>query len=176
MVTLEEAYEIIKKLSETPIGILTEKKDCYKGAEVSVNKESGEIRKIGSIIESIMEPGKEWILFYKKMFSDYMDYYRENKSERSLAGLYAYAWNELCYGKEREQTLYKSKEERRRILVAWSDIEENLYLDIRKIMDKDQSIVYPPCVLKKFDDPFYRIKPFMIRNGWSDCMSTKTWI
>ena len=53
-------------------------------------------------------------------------------------------------------------------------MENYLYSEIRSIID-NEDIDYPPCVLNKWDDPFYRIKPFMIRNGYTDCSRHKFW-
>lgn len=53
------------------------------------------------------------------------------------------------------------------VFSRWKQIEGILYRDIRRIID-NEDIDYPPCVLNHFDDPFFRIKPFMVRNGYTD--------
>ncbi len=185
MVDLTQAYHILKGLSTEPLEAIYESEKEYTaqtgidGRRFSVDKGSGEVKYepfdwIGFWIEKI-DKWKE--MYCPELFDDYMEYYKSNKSEQVLARLYKEAYNNSFYCDSNGQSIsyYNSSEDLCKIKENWKKIEQTLYKDIREILD-DEDIKYPQCVVDKWDDPFYRIKPFMVRNGYTDNGSNKTWV
>ena len=74
-----------------------------------------------------------------------------------------------------DEELYRSRGDYDQIKKRWDSIEQFLYAEIRRILDNEETD-YPPCVLNKWDDPFYRIKPFMVRNGYTDSSTRRAWV
>ena len=178
MITVEDAYREIKKHSELPITCLIESREYFCGIADNyycVRKDAGEVEVLYSFVDYIITIDYGKYVLLKEMFDDYIEYSRRNPSEQSLATVYALAWNRVFYQKESELDMYRNNKERQMIISKWNEIEQSLYADIRKIIDSED-IDYPPCVLNKYDDPFYRIKPFMLRNGWTDNGADKTWV
>ena len=179
MVTATEAYKIFKAHSETPIIFVMEGDEyfCTKTLEkyLFVRKDSGEVTVAADYVDFIFKMNNEKFIMVEELFDDFMEYYKENTSEQSLAQLYALVWNNPYYYMEEPLDMYRSENEKQLLKTRWTLIEQKLYSDIRNIIDNEE-INYPPCVLNKFDDPFYRIKPFMLRNGWTDNATDRTWV
>ena len=85
-------------------------------------------------------------------------------NEKTLAYLYASAWNILFHHNNGCPDYYRADGEKQEIIHRWNIIEQYLYADIRLIIDNEY-IDNSPTVLDKYDDPYFSIKPFMIRNG-----------
>ena len=182
MISTEEAYEKIKENSEELVISLIEYPDCYWGVSdryISVYKESGEVKIYWDYVEMLAqileeeEGQKEKAVFCERIFTDFLAEYDKDPSEANLVRLYACASYQLFRGQKADGEALE--EDERRILSSWTDIEKKLYADICDIIAQDKDIVYPPCVRNKGDDPFYRIKPFMIRNGWTDGSRERIW-
>ncbi len=191
MIDRSIAYRKLKELADTdlPITAMFDEPKCFSshvfrnGKMGQVDKESGEVL--------FVDPPKWnfWFddicfkyIYVPELYDDILQHYEKNKSEKLLAELYSKAYNNKYYYQEEKEEnnrileFYKSVEDYNLIMQRWSEIERVLYKEIREIMDNDKEIVYPPCVLNKWDDPFYRIKPFMVRNGFSDDRTRKTWV
>ncbi|SEM18371.1 hypothetical protein SAMN04487770_1286 [Butyrivibrio sp. ob235] len=185
MVSLFDAYEIIKHGSELwPLISIYEYPDSYMAFGVCDDDRVVVIgKKMGDMELISMPSSSEWVcgdqkeVYLKELFDELIGFYENNKDEKLLARLYQIAYNERFYSEStpRDLSMFRSKEDYDSIISRWREIEKLLYSEIREIMDNDKTIVYPPCVLDKWDDPFYRIKPFMLRNGYTDARSTKTW-
>ncbi len=102
-------------------------------------------------------------------------YKRRGTEKKQLAELYATAWHRLYFWRSEKNNAFRNENEHQKILSGWATIEEHLYKDIRNIMDSEE-FYYPPCVIVKINDPFYRIKPFMTQNGWTDSITRKIWV
>ena len=187
MVSLFDAYEIIKHGSELwPLISIYEYPDSYMAFGVSVDDHAVVVGKKAGDMELISMPSaSEWVcgdqkeVYLEELFDDLIGFYENNKDEKLLARLYQMAYNEcFTYSESTPSDLpmFRSKDDYDSIISRWGEIEKLLYSEIREIMGNDKTIVYPPCVLDKWDDPFYRIKPFMLRNGYTDARSTKTWV
>ena len=179
MITLPDAYKKVKKSTDRPICYISESDEYYWGScKMIINKKTGGFENISTwnLYDFLDLVHQSHDIFYMKMFTDYMVYYRKNRSEKILADMYAEAWYRL-YTYNKPITDATPPDDDTALLISeWSLIEAQLYKDIRLIMDNDNTIVYPPCVLNKFDDPFYRIKPFMLRNGWTDDKTSREWV
>ncbi len=178
MVSLIEAYKYIKDCSDFPITYILETEDSYWGAAddyVGVNKETGELTHIQRPSLFLFGLRDDVFVSIDDIYSDFMKYYQAHSDEQNLSMLYASAWNRLFYHKNGKPEDYKCEEDRQSMITKWSEIEQSLYKDIRRIID-NENIDYPPCVQEKFDDPFYRIKPFMLRNGFTDNDIDRTWV
>lgn len=178
MLTKYDGYLIIKERSKTPVTYLIEgENDFFSVADefLSVDKSSGEIKKIDRYIEYLHALDGGVYVFVEQMFDDFLDYYKNHNSEEYLAMIYAEASDRLYYHLHENAKEFINEEERQQLIDGWRNVEQVLYADIRMRMDKED-YYYPPCVLNKMDDPFYRIKPFMNKNGWTDAMSDKTWV
>ena len=180
MIELEDAYMVMKSLSEEPIIDILETQEYFVGISdryVTINKETGEANQHWGFVEiiSIFENVKE--IYLDAVFSDYMAAYMNDANEQKLSNLYAGAWNWLYHHRSEEPDGHRSESDTdiTKLLASWSDIEKKLYTKIENIINNDDTIVNPPCVIEKYDDPFYRIKPFMVRNGWTVSPNTKTW-
>ncbi len=190
MVSMLEAYEVFKQMHDKPPMLFMSeaphyyKSDIYvpnKGYAV-IRKNSGKIeyRKPVDFLEKFLWYDiyfEEKTVFLSQLYDDIIEYYLSHKSEKLLARLYVRASFEVsdnCYDDFAEK-FYKSKSDYDLIKSRWESIERFLYSEIRTLMDNDKEIVYPPCVLNKWDDPFYRIKPFMVRNGYTDSSKAKRW-
>jgi hypothetical protein len=187
LVSLFDAYEIIKHGSDLwPLISIYEYPDSYMAFGVCVDDHAVVVgKKMGDMELISMPSSSEWVcgdqkeVYLKELFDDLIGFYENNKDEKLLARLYQIAYNECFTYSEstpRDLSMFRSKEDYDSIISRWREIEKLLYSEIREIMDNDKTIVYPPCVLDKWDDPFYRIKPFMLRNGYTDARSTKTWV
>ncbi|WP_026522738.1 hypothetical protein [Butyrivibrio sp. VCB2001] len=190
MVSMLEAYEVFKQMhSEPPMLMFSEtphyyKSDIYvkdKGFTV-IRKDSGEIeyRAPLDLIDMLLREDinfEEKEVYLPQLYDDIIEYYLTHKSEKLLARLYLRASHEVSDNNfDAFATItYKSKSDYDKIKSRWESIERFLYSEIRTLMDNDKEIVYPPCVLNKWDDPFYRIKPFMVRNGYTDSSKAKRW-
>lgn len=173
MISLVEAYNKIKTQMDEPIIYLAEDNTYYIGSNtfyVLVNKESGEITKLYDVVSFIIETDIDSLrhIYLEDVFNDFMDYYLKNKDEKHLASLYASVWKQVYYY---SPEYYKSKRsytnDEMNISNKWNEIEHILYKQIISIIE-DEDIDYPPCVKKNFDDRFFRIKPFMLRYGYTD--------
>ncbi len=189
MIDANQAYEIFKQMhNEPPMMMMSEGPHYYKSdlyvqdkGYVIIRKDSGNIeyRKTWDSVEMFFWhsiPIPEKIIYFPKLYDDIVEYYEENKSERLLARIYERAFSEVSYNSfdDLDERTYSSKFDYDNIKNRWINIEKYLYSEIRNIIDNEQ-IEYPPCVLNKWDDPFYRIKPFMVRNGYTDSCNVKRW-
>lgn len=179
MLSLFEAYQIIKACSNYPITNILETDYEYLSTTdddyIGIDKVTGEVTHFYYITEFILRLKNEKYVDLDEMYTDFLEFYNRNNNESNLADLYARVWNTLFYHQKGELHDYKCKEDQQRMIKKWSDIEKLLYDNIRHIQDHEE-IDYPPCVKNKFDDPFYRIKPFMLKNGYSDSSAKKTWV
>ncbi|MBE5826653.1 MAG: hypothetical protein E7307_08455 [Butyrivibrio sp.] len=190
MISLLEAYEVFKQMHDKPPMLLMSeaphyyKSDLYvpnKGFAV-IRKDSGKIeyREPVNFIEKYLWYDiyfEEKLVYLSQVYDDIIQYYLSHKSEKLLARLYERASSEISINKydDLDEKLYKSKSDHDKIKSRWEGIERFLYSEIRSLMDNDKEIFYPQCVLNKWDDPFYRIKPFMVRNGYTDSCNEKRW-
>ena len=178
LVTIKEAYEIIRAYNEKPLTFLANADKSIYGPGndfVVVDKKTGTVKEVEFNANFLVELLGAKELFYKKLYVDYLDYYKMNGSECKLAELYATAWYRLNYTKNSDVKSYRHESDKEKILSEWVKIERVLYNDIRERMAKGNYYT-PPCVLNKGDDPFYQIKPFMLSNGWTDNDTNKTWV
>ena len=187
MVSVDEAYEVFKQMhNDPPLMNLSEgphyfKSDIYvpeKGVAV-IRKDTGKIeyREPPAPYEILLcDNFPEKIIYFPRMYDDLVEYYQVNKSERILARLYQRAFFEKSDDiyDDLDEKLYRSRDDYDQIKRRWDSIEQFLYAEIRRILDNEE-IDYPPCVLNKWDDPFYRIKPFMVRNGYTDSSTRRVW-
>ncbi len=178
MVTLLEAYRIIKEYTNVPIMSLLERDDSYWGVTegyIGVNKRTGNIKQLSAAWEYVISIKNDKYVATEELYEDFLEYYKHHSDERNLAMLYTRAWNQMFIHRDARKESYKCESDRNAMIDKWSEIEHILYHDIRNIIDNEE-IDYPPCVLEKFDDPFYRIKPFMQRNGFTDDNRYKIWV
>lgn len=92
MITVEEAYRIIKKYSKKPITYLIESEEYYlsTGDEyLRIRKDSGAVEITGSYVDFIIKIGYGKYVALEEMFEDYMKYYKKHNNEQTLAELYA---------------------------------------------------------------------------------------
>ncbi len=178
-ITIDEAYEIIKHIVRTPVLSLLDTPERFWGSAygelIAVDKMTGKSEAVGTLDWILNLSGEDKYVYYPKMFDDFYEYCDEHTTEKDIADLYASAWNALCDEKETDIG-YNNDADKENVLLRWSEIEGTLYSKIQIIMENDDSIVYPPCVLDKNDDPFYRIKPFMVINGWTDHTNARRWV
>ena len=179
MITAKEAYEIIKESSKMPITYLIETGESFLSSTkecLSVSKSTGEVDSFYGYAEFIIrvDDGCKHVML-DEMFEDFMTFYKKNMNEKTLAYLYASTWNILYHHNNGCPDYYRDDGEKQEIIHRWSIIEQNLYADIRLIIDNEY-IDYPPIVLNEFDDSFFSIKPFMIRNGWTTNNVCRTWV
>ncbi len=189
MINIDDAYEIFTKMHDKPPLLMISEGPHYFKSDIYIpNKGFAIIRKDSGMIEyreplNPIEvifcdniPVPEMITYYPRLYDGIVEYYSANKSEKLLARLYERAYfeksdksyDDLC------SKLYSSRDDYKKIKERWGTIEQFLYSEIRKILD-EEDIDYPPCVLNKWDDPFYRIKPFMVRNGYTDSATRRIW-
>ena len=179
MITAKEAYGIIKECAKMPITNLIETRESFLSiteAYLSVSKATGESEIFYNAADFIMRicNGYKYVLL-DEIFEDFITFYKKNTDEKSLAFLYASAWNTLFYHNDGCLNNYRDDSEKQKIILRWNKIEQTLYEDIRSIIDNEE-INYPPTVLDKFDDPYFRIKPVMLRNGWTTGSTSRTWM
>ena len=178
MITKEEAYVIIKKRSDQPVTYMLETDHFYAStadACLLIDKLSGAVE------DSLYYPhfldvingGKHVVL--GRLFEDFLNYYRDNPDDTSLAELYALAWNRLFYHQEEDPNMFKNVEEQKEILSRWSEIVQILYSDIRKRIEAE-NLFCPQCLQNNPGDPFYIAKPFMLKNGWTTNDARRTWV
>ncbi len=187
MITAKEAYQILKEKNDEPLIIeIYEAEDfymshvCDQEGFITVDKMTGDVGHVSNrtSLDCLKTTHGEYEIYLEDIFMDFLDYYEANKSESELANLYVeaqlYAHIKNTAYDEKHST-YKSKNDQEKIKAKWIEIEKYLYTEIRNIID-NEDIDYPPCVLENFDDPYYRIKPFMLRNGYTTAKSDKTWV
>ncbi len=177
--TLEQAYEMIHNQSEYPLGYLLETEDAFWGAAregyYSVNKTTGNMEVVQNYGEYLHRLKNEKYVYLKLMFNDIEQYLREHSENKEVADAYAVIWNRLFFQREEKIEKYRSDDERKKIISEWEKIEQELYASILERM-AEQDYDCPPCVANKLDDPFYRIKPYMMKHGYTDNNNDRTWI
>ncbi len=186
MISLHDAYRIIKDDGKIlPLLSLYEYSDSYMAFSITdenriavVDKNSGKLRYESMPGTSEWIFGKQKEVYLKELFDEMFICCSNHRNEALIARFYQIAYNECFYDENNKRSLsmYKSKDDYDMIISRWREIEAHLYTEIIAIMSDDKTIVYPPCVLAKWEDPFYRIKPFMLRNGYTDAGSSKTWV
>lgn len=187
MVSVDEAYEVfIQMNNDPPLMDLSEGPHYFKSEIYIPEKGVAVIRKDTGKIEYRKPPAScdillcdnfpEKIIYFPRMYDDLVEYYQENKSERILARLYQRAFFEKSEDTYDgfDEKMYRSRDDYDQIKRRWDSIEQFLYAEIRRILDNEE-IEYPQCVLNRWDDPFYRIKPFMVRNGYTDSSTRRAW-
>ncbi len=187
MITAKGAYQVFKERDDCPpIYRIAENEEFYisdvsdQDGYITIDRNSGEIGHVRNwyFTDRLKGIHGEREIYLENIFEDFLDYYENNKDESVLARLYAGAYNSSYYMKNsyaEGDTTYKNKMHYDQIKANWINIEQYLYEEIRNIIDKEE-IAYPPCVLENFSDPYYRIKPFMLRNGYTTAKSDKTWV
>ena len=174
--TLPMAYEIMKRNSRKPISLIYEFGCYYSGSwDGYINKITGDTEYIEPL-NMLSASDKGHHVYYKQMFDDYIKCYKDNNSNRNVADLYSTSVYMLDLYINSEQEYYVSPADYAKLVSSWMEIEQILYADILNRVASDKDLIYPPCVLNKLDDPFYRIKPFMMKNGWTDDCLKKRWV
>lgn len=124
MITLEEAYEIIKVRATKPITAMLETEDFFMGSAdecVLVNKATGEIGtvRVKNYWTDSIDIGKE--VYYPKMYDNLEAYSNiQCKEEHELADYYAQAYRSLQYAQEAALNEFKSAADRQGIIERWS--------------------------------------------------------
>ena len=178
MISDKEAYDIIRKHTETPITYMLEAKTCYLTTGdklLSVSKATGRIEEIPKYADFMLLAVDGKHLLPNEMFDDFLTFYRKNSSEASLAELYAMAWNRLCFHADKAPDIYKNKEEHDLLVHGWEETVRILHSDIIARTEL-YNLNHPPCVRENPEDPFYMAKPFMLKNGWTTNNTNRTWI
>ncbi len=179
MTTKEKAYKIIKERSDFPITYILET-DRYFASTADtyllINKSSGDIEDHLTAPDYLIIAVEGKYVLLNCMFEDFLAYCKEHSGDdKTLAKLFAAAWNQFFYHQEEGQEKFSSETEREQILAGWSEIEQLLYEEIRRRMDPE-SQEYPPCVQDHCGDPFYMAKPFMLKNGWTTNDVSRTYV
>ena len=179
MVTLEQAYEMIKEKTEYPMGYLLETEDAFWGATVegycSVNKVTGELELIQRYGDYLHRLEKEKYVYLEQLFTDNEMYFQNHPENKDVAFFYAFVWNRLFYQRKAKAEDYRNEGERQKLISRWNALEQELYaLILERMSDGDYD--RPPCVTNKADDPFYKIKPYMLKYGFTDNANDRTWV
>ena len=179
MITKEEAYEWIKLAAYYPITYMLETAGCYMSTTdryITINKVSGKAAECPSYADFVILASEGKHVLLDRMFDDYLMFYKTHFSGTDLATLYAEASNRLFYYSEKKDlAMYTAKDDQLTFCHSWGIIEQLLYTDILTRINIEK-IPCPPCVENSPDDPFYRVKPFMLKNGWTTNDINRTWV
>ena len=178
MITIEEAYRTIKKGLVFPITFMIETDDYFLTTTdryLAVNKTSGKQKEYTNYGDFMVLASEGKHVLPDNMLYDYLMFYQNHTEDRYLAELYARAANRLFYHSYENPAMYSTELNQRRFCDEWAKIEKLLFTDIIERI-KSEIISSPPCVHNNPDDPYYIVKPFMLRNGWTTNDVNRTWV
>ena len=179
MITAEEAYMSMRGKTEDPYIPIMECDEYYTlyrdgNGFITIDKESGVNGYLWmNEYFNLVETGGLSLVFLDRIFSDLLDLYKLDMSENNLAWIYAKSWNALqTYITPRERIIGAEAETFTSYLYKWIEMEAYFRAKIETILEQED-VDYAPGIDK--DDPFYRFKPFMVRNGYTVSMNSLTW-
>lgn len=177
LIDLVNAYESARMYFKYPLFFITDADDCYCIGNylgfVSVDKKTGKVVVENDYFLMNIHHDNLKYIYYDKLYDDFWSFYQSHKTERELATMYActvYAIHsfEPDFTDTSDVVIIK-------IRAMLGEIEKQLYCDIREIIDCEVDS-FPQCVLDNRDDPYYLIKPFMYRNGWTTGIWNRMWV
>ncbi len=183
MITASEAY---RKYKSKKNGYLTteffETKDLYifdpcGDAMECIRKDSGDEDYIWiwDYLDLVAGQSDLKMVFLEEIFDDIKASYEKDRSEKNLAPLYRLCWNNLSWLRNIEvsdREMWGQAYED--VLSNTAELENYFHEIICRILENEH-VKYPPCI----EDPtdyFYRLKPFMVRNGYTVSMNEKRWV
>lgn len=178
MISINDAYKIIREQTDYPLDSLYENDKFIIGGNSMIYLLDKQSQKISIELEWLaisLDVEHLVPIFLQELYDDFLNYYSVHNDEEHLAEQYATVWNHVYWNdiNEKDEEMYEGDFER--VAAKWAEIEKEVYKKIRNIMEHED-FYYPPCVLDKMDDPFYRIKPFMLKNGYTVDIHEKIWV
>jgi len=168
-----DAYKIMKRTKDFFIPYIEVTDDHYifepygNGYE-TVNKKNGKIDYLWrNEYFDLLDKKKTKPVFVYILYDDFLEKYNSAPSESCAADLFARAWNHLQHIKMGKYDC--TDNEMKRIYGRWLEVSTFLRSEIDSYIDW-KLVSYPPSIRDRLDDEYYRLKPFMVRNGYTTSM------
>jgi len=176
MISIEEAYTKMKEhLDDSPIFIdETEESFIFNrhgnGFE-TINKSSGDVGYIWMHeYFDLLEHKAIHPVYMDVIFDDILNKYNDNPDESNVAYLFALCWN-CSQGDYSDDYSIDDFEAYMAIKDKFKELKDYFRTKIDELIDWN-AIVYPPIVQNKLDDEYYKLKPFMVKHGYTTSMGT----